>query len=697
MKKATKLFSLLFTIFFIANSSAFSQVTFNGNGNDGFGGVLGTGSFSVSDDGTTVTITFTKGSGDFNDALVIYIDSESGGITSTSNLTDTGDGLRQAISGFDGTNRSTITFPTGFQPDHVIAANVDDINFAGVWELVESGSHSFTASVDISSTDVNSASYSMTVDFSELGISDAPFTFVATYLNEGNAFRANEAIGRINTGSNPGQSAVTFNTYFTYDSGDENFSQSITGDAGWRLLSLPITGGTVADVSDDTPVQGITGGDNTGSDSNFKIYDDTGSFEDPTNTSTAWGDGYGFALYFFDNATAGSSELPVTLDAAGTEPSSDVTVNLNKSTTQGASSHYFTLVGNPFGDNFNLDSLSQNGDGLQDNVHFWDDGSSSYSSQDRTASGGYIISPWQGFWAEIANAGTSTTLTFPTDGKTSSDTTGTFFSKAVEEQRGDISFTLSSEDSYDEAIRMAFREYATEGFDRADASKLVPLIPTYATMAFKSETGLKSVESLPWNLTEEVTVELELQQVGVDGGFTFDWKGLETIPEEWDLTFHDYQEEINIDMREETEYVFNSEAPDAKVVNPLSILTGAVAQAQKSKSDEDGIRFAITITPNATSVNNETGDDPIAFELEQNYPNPFNPSTTINYTVASTGKVTLNVYNLMGQKVAELVNATKTAGSYNVSWDASGAASGMYIYRLEAGGQTLTRKMTLIK
>ncbi len=467
---------------------------------------------------------------------------------------------------------------------------------------------------------------------------------------------------------------------------DFGYSVEITGDTGWRLLTIPNTGATGADISDD----GIAAQFTSDTDSaTIYTYDDTGAFEAITSDATTLTDGHGLAVYFFDNTTAGSSELPLTLDAFGDEPSSDVSVSLNA-----GAANQFTLVGNPFASNYNTNSITATGGDISDNIAFWSDASGSYSSTDRTASSGYIVSPWQGFWVETSDAAV-TGITFPASGATNSDTTGTSFSKEVD-SRGDISFTLSSEDSYDGAIRLAFRGYATEEFDRADATKLIPMAATYSTIGFKSNDMLKAVESLPYDLTEETTIEMEQQLVGVSGEFTLDWTGLESIPANWELTFHDYELGTNVDMRAETSYTFEATSESSEKVNPLSMLTGAVAQVQKSKS-EDGIRFAITITPNTTSVSNETGDDPIAFELEQNYPNPFNPSTTINYTVASTGTVTLNVYNLMGQKVAELVNATKAAGSYNVSWDASGAASGMYIYRLEAGGQTLTRKMTLIK
>lgn len=88
---------------------------------------------------------------------------------------------------------------------------------------------------------------------------------------------------------------------------------------------------------------------------------------------------------------------------------------------------------------------------------------------------------------------------------------------------------------------------------------------------------------------------------------------------------------------------------------------------------------------------------PDDFSLSQNYPNPFNPTTTINYAVKATVHVRISVYNLIGQKVATLVDGVRPAGSYTVSWDASDLSSGLYVYRLEAGATVVTKKMTLLK
>lgn len=88
---------------------------------------------------------------------------------------------------------------------------------------------------------------------------------------------------------------------------------------------------------------------------------------------------------------------------------------------------------------------------------------------------------------------------------------------------------------------------------------------------------------------------------------------------------------------------------------------------------------------------------PETFELSQNYPNPFNPSTLIQYSIPKEGLYNLVVYNIIGQKVAELVNAQLMPGRYSVRFDGSGLSSGAYIYRLSGSGVNIVRKMLLLK
>ncbi|MFA7074981.1 MAG: T9SS type A sorting domain-containing protein, partial [Endomicrobiaceae bacterium] len=88
---------------------------------------------------------------------------------------------------------------------------------------------------------------------------------------------------------------------------------------------------------------------------------------------------------------------------------------------------------------------------------------------------------------------------------------------------------------------------------------------------------------------------------------------------------------------------------------------------------------------------------PSEIKLYQNYPNPFNPVTQINFALAKNAQVKLSVYNISGQKVAELVNGTKQAGNHAVDFDGSKLNSGVYYYTLEVDGKSLTQKMILMK
>jgi hypothetical protein len=92
---------------------------------------------------------------------------------------------------------------------------------------------------------------------------------------------------------------------------------------------------------------------------------------------------------------------------------------------------------------------------------------------------------------------------------------------------------------------------------------------------------------------------------------------------------------------------------------------------------------------------------PDEFNLAQNYPNPFNPTTTISYTVPN-GKVTLDIYNVLGQKVNTLVNSRQVEGSYDVVWDGTNfsgksVASGIYFYKLKSVAGVKTKKMLFQK
>jgi hypothetical protein len=90
-------------------------------------------------------------------------------------------------------------------------------------------------------------------------------------------------------------------------------------------------------------------------------------------------------------------------------------------------------------------------------------------------------------------------------------------------------------------------------------------------------------------------------------------------------------------------------------------------------------------------------NSPRIFALRQNFPNPFNPRTIINYELAIMNDVELSIYNLLGQKVAMLVSERQDAGHHQVEWDATGFASGVYYYRLQAGEFLDVKKMVLIR
>src|SRR5512139_1714087 len=135
MKSTRSLFTIILTAAGLLFSARPAQATsYSGNGNTGFGGAIGNGTLTLSDDGTNISGTLTVG-GSMNDVLVLYLQTGPSGFTNTSGFNDQGDSCRQAISGVSASGRSVLTFAGGFQPNYAIALAPAAAGTGGLWQL----------------------------------------------------------------------------------------------------------------------------------------------------------------------------------------------------------------------------------------------------------------------------------------------------------------------------------------------------------------------------------------------------------------------------------------------------------------------------------------------------------------------------------------------------------------------------------
>jgi len=163
-------------------------------------------------------------------------------------------------------------------------------------------------------------------------------------------------------------------------------------------------------------------------------------------------------------------------------------------------------------------------------------------------------------------------------------------------------------------------------------------------------------------------------------------------------------------LREDGNYITNT------YVNNILILSDTIrtvnytwmtkevivaAQAESQANDTNpNFTNASTFSRNIqaqTSIEEPVSNTPDKFRLYANYPNPFNSSTEIKFDLPQNSFINLSIYNVMGQKVDELVNRNLSAGSHRIRWNADRLPSGLYYYRLQAGTNHLVKKMILMK
>ncbi|MDW8436942.1 MAG: S8/S53 family peptidase [Chloroherpetonaceae bacterium] len=135
-------------------------------------------------------------------------------------------------------------------------------------------------------------------------------------------------------------------------------------------------------------------------------------------------------------------------------------------------------------------------------------------------------------------------------------------------------------------------------------------------------------------------------------------------------------------------------------LTPMQVITAIKSTASNANAPNREIGWGIANALAAVNFYPLSASQPSlpkVFALHQNYPNPFNPTTTIAYQLAENADVALEVFDVLGRKIATLVEARQDAGSYSANFDASGLSSGVYFYRLRAGAFSETRKMILAK
>ena len=475
----------------------------------------------------------------------------------------------------------------------------------------------------------------------------------------------------------------------------------ITGNEGWRIMSVPVSGVSYGELLDTLWTQGFTGADATQGNSNVQIYNEaTQSFSSIANASDIPSAGQGFIAYVYDDAdfNGTSDGFPKHILTNSDQQAGEISPSLSFNDSDTLANDGWNLVGNPYGAAIDWNASSGlTSSNLDASFYVWSDSADSGNGDYLTWNGstGTLangkIAPWQGFWVK-ANT-TNPTLSFTDEARSS----GGIFLK--ENFVPTLTLTLNGSEHRSTTL-VSLQPEASTTKDRLDAYKLQSLNPDNFLALFtqlEDGSGL-DINALPPDLDELVDIPVGFEGTDLNGNFVLNWN-LENLPSDWNFLLIDNITNEQINLQEQQTFSFAlTEEVTAKTKDLASpqhrIFSPNIVKAKSAQS-----RFTLRVDPTGLSVSNESAAElPTTVELRQNYPNPFNPSTTIAFGLPQSGKVTLEVFDLLGRKVATLLNGqNKTAGRHTINFDASSLSSGMYIYRLQAGNSVMTKKLTLIK
>jgi len=233
---------LLFTAAIVVLGFNVQATTYSGNGSSAWGGAIGLGSLTLTDNGTTISGSLTTGGNLNGNAFVLYIQTVGGGFSTTSGFNDNGDQLRSAISGYGGVGeQSVLNFASGFAPNYAIAVQPDSgINFGGLWQLANGGANSldYINSVNLSPTGSDAqGTYNFSFNLSDIGLTPGQSFELFGLLVSTTGYSSPEALGGTLTGSSGWGNIQTQNSFATFTTVPEP-STLLLGTSGLMTLLL---------------------------------------------------------------------------------------------------------------------------------------------------------------------------------------------------------------------------------------------------------------------------------------------------------------------------------------------------------------------------------------------------------------------------------------------------------------------------
>jgi len=509
-------------------------------------------------------------------------------------------------------------------------------------------------------------------------------------------------------------SALTPENYPVWGSCPVVLTTSLTGNnEGWRMLGAPVSNATYGNLLSGLWTQGFPGASFEDGASNVFWYDEsTRQFNQPNNATNIIGSnsnggfnntGRGFVTYVYeDDFNDGTStSWPKTIDVFGVPHNGEIIATYSQTMLPENDAQGWHIASNPYPFPINWTALVA--DGALENMI---SGIFVYDANANDGAGGYrvhygfdipnlpesiaydgIIAPFQGFWVRTAGTAASGSITF----RETYETTG---GSLLDEPEVPDFFALSIEGESLEASAVVLLD---DG-DSFSTSKPVPFSAEMIRFGFLNEGDVqpdvfRSTEAVDG---DQLIIPLDFATVN-SGTYTLNLNGSELSEIESTVILRDLQTGAEHHLSPDNPYTFIYDAQQKLASNKEDFNPQTVLTDSKSLLLESEHRFELHIQfGNATSTE-PVSELPQVFALNQNYPNPFNPSTQIQYALPESVNVRLDVYNVMGQRVATLVNDQKPAGYHTVTFDASRLASGTYLYRLIAGNHVITKKLLLVK